>query len=101
MSQSKKCGILVTKSEKGIGQKRSMSYEIIRTIIVRGLQHFDKYDQFNLIQVKIDGNKIVADLAGYQKFKYRFVVDGLLFSSAILNDTNIIFVICTGLNDAK
>ena len=44
---------------------------------------------------------MVADLASYQKFKYCFIVDGLLFSYVSSNDTNISFITASGLNDAK
>ena len=42
----------------------------------------------------------MTDIVKYQNFKYHFIVDGLLFSSAILNDTSTIFT-TRGLNDAK
>ena len=47
-----------------------MSYEIVEKYI-KILQQFDQYDKLNPIQIKIDVNKMVADLAHYQKFKYR------------------------------
>ena len=49
----------------------------------------------------IKSNAIVADLTRYENYKYRFLVDSLLFSSAITNDTNAFFMICNGLNEAK
>ena len=53
------------------------------------------------IEIKIDGNKMVSDLAKYQKIKHYFIVDGLLFSSVISNDANTNFITASGLNDAK
>ena len=53
-------------------------------------------NKLNPTEIKIDGNKIVTDLA-----KYHFIVDGLLFSSAISNDTNNIFITGSSLNDTK
>ena len=53
------------------------------------------------IEIKLDGNKIIGDLAKCQKLKYRFLIENLLFSSAILNDTNTIFITVNGLNEPK
>lgn len=36
----------------------------------------------------------------YKRFEYCFIVDGLLFSSAISNNTNTIFIKSTGLKEA-
>ena len=47
----KNFGILVTKKEKRIVQKRSMSIEIIDTIIVKEWQQFDKYDKLNPVEI--------------------------------------------------
>ena len=75
-----------------------MSYELIDTIHIKGLQQLDQYDQLNPVQITIESNKIIADLARYKNLKYRFMVDGLLFSSAITNDNKIIFITCNKLN---
>ena len=75
-----------------------MSYELIDTIHIKGLQQLDQYDQLNPVQITIESNKIIADLARYKNLKYRFMVDGLLFSSAITNDNKVIFITCNKLN---
>lgn len=64
-----------------------MSYEIIDTIVIRVLKKFDKCNKLNPIKIKID--EIIADLAKYQKSKYLInnLINNLLFTSAILNDT--------------
>ena len=36
-----------------------------------------------------------------QCYKYSFIVDSLSASSLVVQDTNVIFLICNGLNDAK
>lgn len=46
-------------------------------------------------------NKIIADLAKYQKFKYHFLIGNLLFRSAIVNDTSAIVNKKNFLNEAK
>ena len=75
-----------------------MSYELIDTIHIKGLQQLDQYDQLNPVQITIESNKIIADLARYKNLKYCFMVDGLLFSSAITNDNKVIFITCNKLN---
>lgn len=97
----KNIGILAKTKEKRIGQKRGISFEIIVTIIIRGLQQFDKYKKSNAIEIKIDGNKIIVDLAKYRKFNYRFLIDNFILSSAISNDSSAIFITANGLNETK
>ena len=75
-----------------------MSYELIDTIHIKGLQQLDQYDQLNPVQITIKSNKIIADLAREKNLKYRFMVDSLLFSSAITNDNKVIFITCNKLN---
>ena len=38
---------------------------------------------------------------GTQQCKYCFIIDSLLISSSVVQDTNVIFLICNGLNDAR
>ena len=55
----------------------------------------------NPIEVSLDLNDIIKRLAKHKKFKYRFLIENLLFSSNLENNTNVIFVTCHGLSDAK
>ena len=55
----------------------------------------------NPIEVTLDSNEIIERLANYKKYKYRFLVENLLFSSNLENDTDVIFITCDGLSDAK
>ena len=55
----------------------------------------------NLIEVSLNSNGIIESLAKYKKFKYRFLIENLLFSSNLENDTDVIFVTCDGLSDVK
>ena len=36
-----------------------------------------------------------------KRFSYRSIIESLLFSASIKNDTKTIFITCNGLNDAK
>ena len=83
------------------GEKRTMSLEIIDTFRVLGLQNFINYNLLNPTEVTLDSNEIIERLANYKKYKYRFMVENLLFSSNLENDTDVIFVMCDGLSDAK
>ena len=37
----------------------------------------------------------------FKKIKYRFLTENLSCSSSFTNDTNVLFITCNGLNDAK
>lgn len=78
-----------------------MSYEITDVIQISGLQNFEKYDSLNLIEIQVSHNNITSTLGKYKKYKYRFIITGLLFGSSFTNETNVTFFTCSRLNDAK
>ena len=47
---------------KQIGQKRNMSKEIIDSILINGLQSYDKYKTLNPVEISIKSNTVVAVL---------------------------------------
>ena len=51
--------------------------------------------------MNLDLNDAIEKLWNYEKFKYRFLIENLLFSSNLENSTNVIFVTCNGLTNAK
>ena len=55
----------------------------------------------NPAEITFDSNEIVEDLSKYKIFKYRFLIESLLFSSNLQNDTDVIFITCNGLSDAR
>ena len=55
----------------------------------------------NPVEITLDSNEIVEDLSKYKRFKYRYFIQSLLFTSNLQNDTNIIFMTCNNLSDAK
>ena len=69
-----------------------MPYEIIDQVKIGGLQNFDKYDKLNPADVNVRDSEVNSFLARFKRYKYRCVIDNLLFSSALTNDTNVIFV---------
>ena len=78
-----------------------MLQEIIKTVHVLGFQIFINYKRMNPVEITLDSNEIVEDLSKYRKFKYRFLIQSLLLSSNLRNDTNVIFIMCNDLSDAR
>ena len=78
-----------------------MSYDIIDTIQIMGLQNFDNYQKLNPIEISVGTNKIIDYLSSYKKYKYRFFIENLLFSSNITNETKLIFILCDRLKNTK
>ena len=70
--------------------------------LIEGLQNFEQYNKINPISIRIIDTNLRTKLLFYsKKCKYRFIANSLLFSSAIKEDTNVIFITTNGLNDAK
>ena len=79
-----------------------MQKRIIDEFRIEGLQSFNQYTNINPISIAITESEIQSKLSFYsKKYKYRFIVNNLLFSSSIQKDTNVIFIATNGLNDAK
>ena len=78
-----------------------MLQEIIKTVHVLGFQIFINYKRMNPVKITLDSNEIVEDLSKYRKFKYRFLIQSLLLSSNLQNDTDVIFIMCNDLSDAR
>ena len=93
-------GILSTKKKKKIGEKRIMAGEIIDFVNIIGIQNVE-YEYLNPINVKINSESIIRKLMKNKNNTYRFVLQSLVFSSNILNDTDVIFLVSSGLNDVK
>ena len=57
----------------------------------------------NPIEVNICDSKIQGKLSRYgtQRYNYCFIVDSLLISSSVVQETNEIFLICNGLSNAR
>ena len=78
-----------------------MPHKIIDQVKIGRLKNFDTHGKLNPVDIIIRDSKADSFLARYRRYKYRFVIDNLLFSSALTNSTNVIFVSCNGLNEAK
>ena len=77
-----------------------MDGQIIDTIRILGIQN-NNYDFLNPINISISSDIIIQELTKCRKYRYRFLLESLLFSSNIENNTNVIFVSCNGLNNEK
>ena len=79
-----------------------MQKRIIDKFKIEGLQNFVNYSKINPINIQINNSEIENALAFYSsRYRYRFIANNLLFSSSIQQDTNVIFLATSGLNDAK
>ena len=79
-----------------------MSYQLVDEFRIVGLQNYNLDEILNPIEINICDSKIQGKLSRYgtQRYKYCFIIDSLLISSSVVEDTNVIFLICNGLNDA-
>ena len=86
--------------KQGIGQKRKLDFELVDEIPILGIQN-SEFNVLNPIYVSISSDSIITKLQMYKKYRYRFVLQSLLFSSNIKNETDVILVTANGLNNAK
>ena len=93
-------GILETKKNKTIGEKRAMGLQVVDTIRILGIQN-SNYNFLNPINISISSDNVIQQLTKYRKYRYRFILESLLFISNIENDTDVIFVSCDGLINVK
>ena len=66
-----------------------------------GLQTFDRYEKLNPVEISIKDSEINTFLYRFMRYKYCLRINNLLFSSSLAKETNVIFVSCNGLTDAK
>ena len=78
-----------------------MWHKIVDTVNILGLQNFDDYGRLNLVEITINSNKIIITLSSYTKYKFRFVIKSLLFSTNLQNNTDVIFITRDSLIEAK
>ena len=79
-----------------------LNHTIIDQILIEGFQNFAQYDKINPVDIRITDPEIRSRLYFYsKKYKYRFIINSLLFSSAVQGNIKSIFITTNGLNDAK
>ena len=91
--------ILSTKPKRTIGSKGKMFYQIIDKIKIVGLQNCSLNEKLNLVEITTHDSEIQSKLSRYvnQRYKYCFIINSLLISSSIVQETNVIFLV----NDAR
>ena len=58
--------------------------QIIDQVLIEVFQNFAQYDKINPVDIRITGPEIRSKLSFYlRKYKYRFIINSLLFSSAV------------------
>ena len=92
-------GILSTEKRK-IGEKRKMTNEVIDSLTIIGIQNIE-YSYLNPVHIHIKSESVIRKLLSNKNNKYKFILKSLIFSSNITNDTDVIFILTNGLNDAK
>ena len=78
-----------------------MSHEIVDTVHILGLLNFNDDGRLNLVETTIDSSKIIETLSSYKKYKFRFIIESLLFRTNSQDNTDVIFITCDGLTEAK
>ena len=91
---------ILTTEKTGIGQKRKMELEIVDEIPILGIQN-SEFNVLNPIYISINSDNIISRLRLYKNNKFRFVLNNLVFSSNLTNQTDVIIVAVNGLADAK
>ena len=81
---------------------RQKRMKFVAEFKIEGFQNFQQYFKINPINIQIIDPQIQNKLLFYaNKYKYRSIVNRLLFSSSIQNNANSIFITTNELNDAK
>ena len=93
-------GILQTKKHKRVGEKRAMAGEIIDTVPILGIQNTD-YNFLSPVYISINSDVVIKKLTKNKNYRYRFVLQSILFSSNFENKTDVILVVSNRLNNAK
>ena len=61
----------------------------------------DDNSRLNPMEININSNKVIKILSNFKKYKFRFIIESLLFSVNLQNNTDMIFITCGGLTEAK
>ena len=80
-----------------------MSYQVVDEIRIVGIQNYNVHEKLDPIEINIRDSEIQGKLSiyGTQRYKYCFIIDSLLIISSVVQDANVVFLICNGLNDAR
>ena len=91
-------GILKTEGIN-IGRKRQAQVEVMDLVRIIGIQKTENL-YLNPVDVNIKSESVIRKLMR-KKTKYKFVLRSMIFSSNVINETDTIFLLVEGLNDAR
>ena len=76
---------------------------IEKKVTIEGLRSFDQYQKLNPLDIKITDSEIFKRLIfkANKRIKYRFIPNSILFSSSVQEETQVIFLTVSGLNEAR
>ena len=76
---------------------------IEKEVTIEGLQSFDKYQKLNPLDIKITDSQIYKKILFKEnkRIKYRFIPNSILLSLSVQEETELIFLTVTGLNEAR
>ena len=78
---------------------------IVTSFLIQGLQKFEKFKTLNPLTIQVINTNIRDSMSLYAesncRYKFRFIANSLLFSSAIKGDANTIFIVANDLIDAR
>ena len=77
-----------------------MNLEIFDTIFISCIQD-NNVNFLNPITISISSDIVIQKLIKYKKYRYRFLLETLLISSNIENDTDVILISFEGLSNTK
>ena len=92
--------ILIASKQEEVGQKRKMT-EVVDTLLIKGLQNYDKYTTLNPLELNFRSNYLNEKLEDYKGYTHMLTLKNILFSARFTNETQNIFIICHNLNSAK
>ena len=78
--------------------------KIVKTFFIQGIQKFDQFKKLNPLNIEIIDSEIRNEISLYARSNYRytfrFIVNSLLFSSGLTEDTKAIFIVTNSLLEA-
>ena len=92
--------ILIAPKQEEVGQKRKMT-EVVDTLLIKGLQNYDKYTTLNPLELNFRSNYLNEKLEDYRGYTYMLTLKNILFSPRFTNEKQNIFITCHNSNSAK
>ena len=75
--------------------------EPVETVTIRAQQNFEIVRGLNLVQIKIEDDRVLNILKNHKNTTYKLTPVGILFPASIKNNTEQVFITCRKLNKVK